>query len=112
MKWFTFNQNNSGGFFVDDENVCECVIIQAETAEDASRFARRIMDNSDSCPCCGDRWNFYVDETDGYDVPSVYGEPLIGKLCSLGLYKRERFRRKAILHYANGERQTVELTSD
>lgn len=102
MKWFTFRQNNSGGYFEEDDNVCEIVSIQAETANDAVRFAKRIMNNDNYCECCGERWYFYMDEDDGYDVPSLYGEPLIGS-------KRAAFRRKAILHYADGKRQIVEL---
>jgi hypothetical protein len=102
MKWYTFSQNNSGGYFVDDDNVCEIVSIQARNAESAVRFARHIMDNSDSCPCCGDRWSFYMDESDGYDVPTVYGRPLVG-------YRDFAFRRKVILHYASGDRQTIEF---
>lgn len=102
MKWYTFMQNNSGGSFVENDNVCEIVSIQAETAKDAVRFAKRIMDNSNSCDCCGPRWSFYIDENDGYDVPSLYGEPMVGA-------KRLMFRSQAILHYADGRRQTVEL---
>lgn len=105
MKWFTFSQNNSGGYFDEDDNVCEIVSIQAETAKDAVRFAKRIMDNSNSCDCCGSRWSFYMREDDGYDVPSLYGDPLVGSKASF-------FRTKAILHYADGKRQIVELKND
>lgn len=100
MKWFAFSQNNSGGYFADDENVCEMVFIQAENAKMAVCKAEKFMDNSDSCPCCGDRWNFWVDDSDGSENPEYYGESVheITKTWS---------REKAILHYADGRKETV-----
>ena len=102
LLWFTFSQNNSGGRFVEDENVCETVCIQAVSAADAVAKAETFMDNSDSCPCCGERWSFWVDDSDGCAVPSVYGEPIETTAPSY-------FREKARLHYIDGMVETVEF---
>ena len=51
------------------------------------------------CPCCGDRWSFWVDDADGTDEPTIYGEPLDS-------VEKSWHRTKAILHYANGQKET------
>jgi hypothetical protein len=72
LKWFAFHQNNSGGEFVVEENVSEYVFVQAATAAEAIAVAERFCDNSDSCPCCGDRWSFwFIDDSDGADSPMI-----------------------------------------
>lgn len=54
---YEFSQNNSGGSFDVDDNVCHTVFIEAETAEQAMKiFEPMIVGQSGSCPCCGDRW--------------------------------------------------------
>ncbi len=65
-KFYEFNQNNSGGSFDVDENVCHRVIIEAVDANHAlSIFEPMIENQSGSCPCCGDRWSTYdPDEID------------------------------------------------
>lgn len=60
-KFYEFSQNNSGGYFDVDENVCSRVIIEAEDMRKAIfTFAPMIINQSPSCPCCGDRW--YADD--------------------------------------------------
>jgi len=80
-KFYEFNQNNSGGHFDVDENVCHRVIIEAVNANHAqSIFEPMIKNQSASCSCCGDRWSSYdPDEIDlekwkkeGYSI-GVYG---------------------------------------
>lgn len=102
LKWFAFSQNNSGGFFEDDENVCEIVLIQAENAALAVAKADTFMDNSNSCPCCGDRWSFWVDDSDGRDTPEYFGE-------SVHDITKTWCREKAILHYADGQKEVVKF---
>jgi hypothetical protein len=62
--FYEFSQNNSGGSFDVDENVCHRVVIEA-TSEDHARdiLEPMIAGQSASCPCCGDRWTpYYADE--------------------------------------------------
>lgn len=59
-KFYEFSQNNSGGRFDVDENVCRKVIIEAIDASHAQGIFEPMIENqSGSCPCCGDRWSSY-----------------------------------------------------
>lgn len=59
-KFYEFNQNNSGGFFDVDDNVCHRVVIEAIDSDHAQRLFEPMIENqSSSCPCCGDRWSLY-----------------------------------------------------
>ena len=97
MKWFYYSQNNSGGSFVVNDSVSVCVFIQAPNARMATSRAEEILDNSDSCECCGDRWSiYYMDDSDGYDEPTIYNELMVD------LFK-DAYRRSARLHYFDGK---------
>lgn len=62
--WYEYNQNNSGGTHVYDDNrgLSECVFIEADSAKEADRYAKSIgiyfegVDSGRDCDCCGDRW--------------------------------------------------------
>jgi hypothetical protein len=61
-EWFLFDQNNSGGSFVVDKEVCHRVFIEADSEGEAEEKAfymgiyyDGVMSGMD-CPCCGDRW--------------------------------------------------------
>ena len=63
LKWFLFQQNNSGGYFDVDNKVCHRVFIQATNASEAEDIAEGLgiyfngVDNGNDCGCCGDRWS-------------------------------------------------------
>ena len=66
MTFYVYRQNNSGGYFIEDENVSSNVIIEAENEAQADIKFDEIIDKkskyTNHCPCCGERWNG-VDET-------------------------------------------------
>lgn len=75
--FYTFNQNNSGGYFEGEHRY---IIIEAPSAEAANAIAESTTDiyfdgvyNGYDCRCCGDRW-YRVDEYDAADTPEIYGE--------------------------------------
>lgn len=86
MKWFEFSQNNSGGYFDVDDKVCHRLFIEAESFDDAVEKAEELgcywdgVDRGIDCPCCGDRWSKWDDEsiniekyaTKGYEI-YIYG---------------------------------------
>lgn len=75
--FYTFVQNNSGGVFIDNEQVCHIVIIEADTADEANRLAEThgiYFHGIGDCPCCGDRWYEQWSDTDGTEQPSIYNE--------------------------------------
>ena len=82
MPFFQFRQNNSGGFFDVDEDVCQLVIIEADDPSEANIRAENIGIYFDGCyegrdcPCCGDRWSPIWPDQEGDPVPSSYGTPL------------------------------------
>jgi len=76
-KFYTFVQNNSGGYW----NGPHYVIIEAFDANHANEIA---VDNEiyfngcasgNDCSCCGDRW-YPVEEYHGSEKPEIWGEPL------------------------------------
>jgi len=77
MPWYHFRQNNSGGSFIGPESIH----IEAKTSLEANNIAVTVgvyfngVEDGIDCDCCGDRWRS-VDEWDGNDVPSLYGEPI------------------------------------
>lgn len=80
--FYTYSQNNSGGFFDDDENcgIGPYVIIEADSAEHADDRACDIglyfggVEYGKDCDCCGDRWYRGGDWGTGYEQPTLYGK--------------------------------------
>lgn len=74
LKWFLFDQNNSGGYYVTDDYVASKVWIQARNAEEAISRMEAILENTDLsyCDCCGPRWSPYVWDADGRNEPMHY----------------------------------------
>ena len=54
-RWYRYDQNNSGGFFIVDEEVDANLFIQAENEEDAERIMLDVTRSSadNYCDCCG-----------------------------------------------------------
>ena len=60
MKWYEYSQNNSGGSFDVDDDVCHRLFIEAERPEFANIIAQDkgvYFGGGGDCPCCGDRWS-------------------------------------------------------
>ena len=81
-KFYTYNQNNSGGHFAFDKvsGITHLVIIEADSIDHADAIAEDIglywngCDAGIDCPCCGDRW--YSPYGEGTDEPSIYEMPI------------------------------------
>lgn len=105
-KFYTYNQNNSGGYFVEDEKhgVCETIIIEAENASSAYFKLNEIGKNVDGfwdfCNCCGERWWDENDDDEGTETPTIYGEKIEGMT-------KDMFREKCFIHYFDGEIKKV-----
>ena len=76
--FYTFSQNNSGGYFVENEKygIGEYVIIEESTPELAFKklmsFDSVIKGFLHSCRCCGDRW--FNKPIDSSENPEIWGE--------------------------------------
>jgi hypothetical protein len=78
-KFYTFYQNNSGGYWVDEpeKGIGRKVIIEAISEDDAIRRAEKIglyFDGRYDCPCCGNRWSTYIE---GKEFPEIYEKPMV-----------------------------------
>lgn len=108
-KFYSFSQNNSGGSFSKSETdgISEYVIIEAENAKKANDRAEEIgiyfngCNEGVDCDCCGDRW-YSVDESDGEETPSIYGE-------SIEKAEKSTFRESCFVHYLDGTFKKHEL---
>lgn len=99
LKWYYLSQNNSGGWFYRNEDVREYVLIQAISPEDAEAKAESIVGDYDAyCECCGARWSVWFTESDGEDVPAIWGTPI-------DEMDDDIFRHDAVLYYYDGTRR-------
>ena len=71
--FFTYHQNNSGGFYRGDYKI---VIVEANDEDDANYYAKKYynvymngVSRGIDCSCCGDRWT----SPDEYSKPATYG---------------------------------------
>lgn len=96
--FITFYQNNSGGYFIKDENVCEFVIIEGDSFTEIMYRAENLFkDYREYCPCCGERWDDdYKTEKDLTEEPEIYGDPISD-------LKKECYNKSVIIHWKNEE---------
>ena len=74
-KFYEFNQNNTGGSFATDSELCHRLLIEANSEDEAIFKAESMgvyfngVENDMDCPCCGDRWYFPSE----VEFPYAYG---------------------------------------
>lgn len=101
-KFYTVDQNNSGGYFIDIEDVGHYVIIEAENAEQAETKLNEIVeDYSEYCGCCGTRWYSYWSDDDGTNEPMIYDEPVAEY--------RNMWGGHAVVYYYDGTKKRIKL---
>jgi hypothetical protein len=98
LKWYHFDQNNSGGYFVNNDDVGEDVFIQALSSAQASTAFYELDTESDNwCECCGERWG----APDEQDQPNVYGKMLADS------YSPYSSQSHAVLYFSDGRKAIV-----
>lgn len=76
MKWYEIHQNNSGGYFITDDKVCQNLYIEAENEQEAKEIAESLgcywdgVANGIDYSCCGDRWD-YADTSISIDLEKI-----------------------------------------
>ena len=110
--FYLYNQNNSGGSFVVDNDVTHFVIIEADSTFAADAKAQSIgiyfdgvADDRD-CECCGDRW-YCAYPSDGTAVPMIYSD-MPEDYDDMFASKGDVY---CIIYYANGEVRRLVKTS-
>ena len=79
--FYAYDQNNSGGGFIVNDDVTYNVIIEADSADEANAKAEDVgiyfdgCETGDDCPCCGDRW-YAAWRDEGDATPMIYGKPV------------------------------------
>lgn len=79
--FYCFNQNNSGGWFKQDDQIAHYMFIEADSADEANERAESVgiyfdgCSDGRDCDCCGDRWSrAWRDE--GEAEPLIYKTPV------------------------------------
>lgn len=108
--FYTYHQNNSGGYYIKNENVDVFVVVEGNSHDDIQRKANKIFRNhSEYCSCCGERWQTDIswDDLDDLDDKSmIYGE-------SVYKVKNNSYKgNKVIIYYKNGKRETVVIQEE
>lgn len=108
-KFVTYHQNNSGGYYILNEDVQHYVIIEGFDLWQIEAMANRVFaDHSQYCKCCGERWHTWIHENNMKNEPMIYE------------YTIEQFKKgevadkwyrgdRAIIYYLNGIREIVDL---
>lgn len=78
MKYWTYVQNNSGGYFHETEDLGVYIIVEANDCKEADKIADKLTEESsrDYCECCGLRWWIDSTEEDGKVEPTIYGKKI------------------------------------
>ena len=100
-KFLTFYQNNSGGYYLIDDNVKHYVIIEGYDIWQVEAKANSILaDYREYCSCCGMRWSSYFDDEDLTDEPEIYWR---------SVYEYKSCEEEAIIYYLDGTKEVVNL---
>jgi hypothetical protein len=100
--FYTYDQNNSGGYFIENDDVREYLIIEADSVSEANDKMYDITeDYSEFCECCGERWDEFWGE-EGKDEPMIYSTPV-------NEVEKGMFRNSCIIYYKNGDKKIVEF---
>ena len=104
--FITFYQNNSGGYFIKNEDVDEYVIIEGNSEKEIYNKAKDIFENYQGyCECCGRRWDYWGTE-ENENEPTIYGE-------SVYLFKDGfEMDAKAIIHRMDGSREKIDISKE
>lgn len=100
--FYTVSQNNSGGYFINNEDVAEYLIIEAHNNDDYEDKLEKITDKySEYCPCCGERWSSWNDG--GTEEPKIHGETLQEFFNSPSIFNDK----DVIVYYLDGRKEKL-----
>ena len=107
--YYTFAQNNSGGWSDYSKNYGDFTIIAAKSVEEANATAEKLgiyfdgCEKDLDCECCGDRWS-RVESYDAASAPQIYDQ-------SVADYLIDRPDTRVVIHHSDGTRQTMAADS-
>lgn len=99
----TFDQSNSGGYYIRNEDVDIFVIIEGDTIDEIEEKSELIFEKySEYCPCCGKRWDTDISLEDLDEEPMVFDKPAKE-------FKDNFWNGNIIIYYKNGEKETIPI---
>lgn len=108
--FFEYRQNNSFGWFEEDDSVAQVVIIEADNHTEANEIAESVgiyfngCSQMIDCDCCGDRWYAQYSDEDGDEVPSHHRVPIGEEEDNDYSYLM-----KAIIYHKDKEKEITEV---
>ena len=108
-RFYTFIQNNSGGYFIKDDNFAEVVNIEEISMVSAwDKLIKKLGANEHcSCSCCGERWSYPWEDEDEFPY-----EPKINELSAEDYIKKQKisnyFIYDCVIHYYDGTKEKIE----
>ena len=101
-KFLTYHQNNSGGYYLIDDNVKHYVIIEGYDMWQIEAKANSVLsDYREYCSCCGRRWSSYFDDEDLTEEPMIYNKSVYEYVS--------HWSEQAIIYYLDGTREVVDI---
>lgn len=111
-KFYPFHQNNSGGYYILNNDVQHYVIIEGYDLWQIESKANQVFhDYRVHCECCGERWDDdWIHERYLTDEPMINEESVYNYNIDEHSWDR-REEAKVIIYYLDGRKELVNLTS-
>ena len=115
--FYTYDQNNSGGKFIQDDKVGMYVIIEADSSTEADSKAEEIgiyfdgVDYGRDCSCCGDRWSRTSDDSDERaEAPSIFSQTIEDHYNNID-FRPLRDEHVIHIYYKDGNHEKLEINA-
>ena len=115
-RFYHFRQNNSGGYFDENNNVCINVFIEAHSDSEANLLADNFgiyfdgCEQGIDCSCCGDRW-YPVDKSDGEKELVIFDNNSEKKVDIKKVFA-SMYSDKCIIHYLDGRKEIINFKTE
>lgn len=74
--FYRLDQNNSGGYFLENDEVRQFIFVESDSYDDAKQKLRVITEeHSEYCECCGERW--YMGFLEESETPIISGKNVL-----------------------------------
>lgn len=97
-----FTQNNSGGYFLinEEKGIGHHIIVEGLDINDVRRRVEEITEDfSENCSCCGERWDTLIWQDELTSSPNIYMKPIQEYLNETNLYIKDIY---VFVHYIDG----------
>lgn len=104
-QFYIYTQNNSGGYFIQNDDVRAILVVEAQNGKEAAQKAEDICENyMEYCSCCGERWRFYEDKIGTESLDELRKKVTTDKWAI-------SFGESAVIYYYDGTKEFIESPS-